>query len=204
MYDPLLAEYLKRGGRNAQYSSKTIQNEIIGTAAKLIQKSIVDEVNSGKYFAVLADDASDVARLEQLSISALEQQKLLREQFQEWTETNGGVGSFSRIEAQCKKILDEASTLSTETSGSSEISEEVSGGFLSKVYIPFMSGLMTELETRFSCHFELTPQIQLLLPPAISTTHIEDISETFDFYGLVLPHEDTTLFDTEFQSWKRK
>ncbi|KAL6737900.1 hypothetical protein Aduo_011504 [Ancylostoma duodenale] len=32
MYDPLLAEHLKKGGRNAQHSSKTIHNEIIGTA----------------------------------------------------------------------------------------------------------------------------------------------------------------------------
>ncbi|KIH61204.1 dimerization domain protein, hAT family [Ancylostoma duodenale] len=212
MYDPLLAEHLKKGGRNAQYSYKTIQNEIVGTAAKLIQKSIVDEVNSSKYFAVLAEETSDVARLEQLSISvryireengiAAVQKKFLT--FVEASECTGPALAELITSTLLECGLDLHYLVGQGYDGATSMSGEVSGGFLSKVYTPFMTGLTTELETRFSSHFELTAQNQLLLPSAFSTTHIEDITESFDFYGLVFPHQDATLFETEFEAWKRK
>ncbi|KAL6739252.1 hypothetical protein Aduo_012728 [Ancylostoma duodenale] len=285
MYDPLLAEHLKKSGRNAQYSYKTIQNEIVGTAAKLIQKSIVDEVNSSEYFAVLAEETSDVARLEQLSISvryireengiAAVQEKFLT--FVEASEctgpalaelitstllecgldlhylvgqgydgatsmsgVRGGVQALIRRQYPCalkpaqnaQESMERAEacisfkslyipvlavlakisesepeahsylisvnekrfvfclcllsvamaalkTLSEQLqSYSTTLPKEVSGGFLSKVYTPFMTGLTTQLETH--------------------------ITESFDFYGLVFPHQDATLFETEFEAWKRK
>ncbi|KAL6723119.1 hypothetical protein Aduo_018156 [Ancylostoma duodenale] len=108
MYDTVLAEHLKRGGRNARYSSKTIQIEVVAAGAKLIQKSMVDEVKFSKYFAVLTKEKSDVVRLEQLSISI----RYLREE-----KGKAAVqGKFLTIVevSECKgTILAELSTIST-------------------------------------------------------------------------------------------
>lgn len=54
--------------KNAQYTSWKIQNEIIGSCHKIILSEIVNEVNNGKCFLVIADETADVAGIEQFSI----------------------------------------------------------------------------------------------------------------------------------------
>ena len=53
---------------NATYLSPTIQSEIIATCAEIVQKRLVQTINSAKCFSVLADETTDISRKEQMSI----------------------------------------------------------------------------------------------------------------------------------------
>lgn len=66
--DNILRNHLTHFDKNATYVSKTIQNEIIDICHQLIKKKIVSKVNQSKAFAVLADETTDIAGMEQLSI----------------------------------------------------------------------------------------------------------------------------------------
>ena len=67
--DEALRKHLQNAPKNAQYTSKTIQNELIHVVGKYIQSEILHEIEVAKYYSVLADELSDVANKEQLSIS---------------------------------------------------------------------------------------------------------------------------------------
>lgn len=62
-----IEEYFKSTPKNVIYKSKTTQNEIIDICGQLTN-TIADEIREAKFFAVLADEASDCAKIEQLSI----------------------------------------------------------------------------------------------------------------------------------------
>ena len=67
--DDLLQSHLKNAPKNAMYTSKTIQNELIDIVGKSIRSDILSEVMEAKYYSVIADEVTDVANKEQLSIS---------------------------------------------------------------------------------------------------------------------------------------
>jgi len=67
--DEILHTHLENAPRNALYTSKTIQNEMIDVIGAQIRNSILTEVRKAKYFSVIADEVTDVANREQLSIS---------------------------------------------------------------------------------------------------------------------------------------
>ncbi|VDN27140.1 unnamed protein product [Cylicostephanus goldi] len=73
-----------------------------------------------------------------------------------------------------------------------------------KIYDPFLTGLIDELNQRFSPHYALASKIRLLLPSLVKDTTFEDFKETFGFYEEILPHQDLTLFETEYEAWKCK
>ena len=47
---------------NAKYTSKEIQNDLLDAAAKVVLNTICDEVRSAPYFALIADECTDIAR----------------------------------------------------------------------------------------------------------------------------------------------
>ncbi|CAG9825753.1 unnamed protein product [Phaedon cochleariae] len=54
--------------KNALYTSPQIQNEIIDISGEIIQHKIIEEVKRAKLFAILADETTDIARVEQVSL----------------------------------------------------------------------------------------------------------------------------------------
>ena len=66
--DTVLQEHLSTTARNATYTSNMIQNEIITVLAEQVTTSITDKVKAAKWFTVIADEVTDVANREQLSI----------------------------------------------------------------------------------------------------------------------------------------
>ena len=66
--DETLKEYLQNAPRNAKYTSKTMQNQLIDIIGKHIQMKILDEVKEAKFYSVIADEACDVSNKEQLSL----------------------------------------------------------------------------------------------------------------------------------------
>ena len=73
---------------NAAYSSKTVQNELIFVIGDHICNKIVTEVKQARYFSILADEVSDVAELEQLSIVLrfVDAELNIREEFVDFIE----------------------------------------------------------------------------------------------------------------------
>ena len=67
--DHVLRTHLDRAPRNAQYTSKTIQNQLILIIGNYIRSEIIQEIKKAKFYTVLADELSDISNKEQLSIS---------------------------------------------------------------------------------------------------------------------------------------
>ena len=64
--DEILRSHLESAPKNARYTSKTIQNELINVIAKNIRQTIVNET---KFFSVIADETTDISNKEELSVS---------------------------------------------------------------------------------------------------------------------------------------
>ena len=79
----MLPTYLETAPRNALYTSKTIQNEMISVIGSAIQDNIIEEIHVAKFFTILADEVSDCANLEQVSlvIRFVDSEKCIREEF---------------------------------------------------------------------------------------------------------------------------
>ena len=67
--DDVLRRHLEGAPKNAHYTSKTIQNELIDIICKQIRFDILCEVKKAKFYSIIADEVSDVANKEQLSLS---------------------------------------------------------------------------------------------------------------------------------------
>lgn len=93
--DENLRNMLEDGGKRNKYTSPIIQNQIIEACNKIILKKIVDRVNSSKCFSILADETTDVATNEQLSLSAryVDDNDILHEDFLQFVEINSLTGS---------------------------------------------------------------------------------------------------------------
>ncbi len=63
-----MAKHLQDAGRNATYTSKTTQNDLIECIGSFIRNSILKQVKEVKYYSVLCDEVIDVACKEQVSI----------------------------------------------------------------------------------------------------------------------------------------
>ena len=64
----MLENHLKTAAGNALYTSKTVQNEMITICGDIIQGKLLGMVKKAGFFSVIADEATDVANDEQLSI----------------------------------------------------------------------------------------------------------------------------------------
>ena len=53
---------------NAKYTSKVIQNDLLKAASDVVLKKVTDEVKEAEGFAVIADEARDIRKKEQLSL----------------------------------------------------------------------------------------------------------------------------------------
>ncbi len=78
--DGVLHAHLQYAPRNARYTSKTIQNQLIDVVGKRIRSDILSEVKAAKFFSIIADEVTDVGNKEQLSLSL---RYVHREQVQE-------------------------------------------------------------------------------------------------------------------------
>ena len=67
--DELLKEHPQTAKGNALYTSKTVQNEIIATCGNLIRQKLLKSIRDAGFFSVIADEATDAANQEQLSVS---------------------------------------------------------------------------------------------------------------------------------------
>ena len=66
--DNVLKDHYENHPKNASYMSHQIQNEIIDCCGEYILDTILARVKEAKYFSVLADEAMDASKKEQLSI----------------------------------------------------------------------------------------------------------------------------------------
>ena len=66
--DRVLKEHLETAARNALYTSKTVQNEMITICGDIIRLRLIKMVQKAGFFSVIADEATDIANDEQLSI----------------------------------------------------------------------------------------------------------------------------------------
>ena len=67
--DPVLAQHLINSPRNAPYTSKTVQNEIVEVVGQYIRNDIIAKVKQAKFYSVIADEVTDTANKEELSLS---------------------------------------------------------------------------------------------------------------------------------------
>lgn len=67
--DKVLKHHLETADHNATYASKEIQNEVIVICGDIIRNRILRRIRDAQLFSVIADEATDSANDEQLSIS---------------------------------------------------------------------------------------------------------------------------------------
>ena len=66
--DSILADHFKTCGRNAQYTSPQVQNDLISCVGEWIRKQIIQDVITAQFFSVSADEAVDCSNKEQLPL----------------------------------------------------------------------------------------------------------------------------------------
>ncbi|XP_065891618.1 52 kDa repressor of the inhibitor of the protein kinase-like [Dysidea avara] len=88
----VLHDHLKSAAGNAIYTSKTIQNELIGICGDIIiHNKMLDKVHKAGYFSIIADEATDISNDEQLSISVYLDEGCPTEVFMEFHKCTSGV-----------------------------------------------------------------------------------------------------------------
>ena len=69
--DDVLAVHLNETTDRAKYTSATIQNELISIIGEQLRESIVGQIpDNTQFYPILADEVTDVANKEQLSLAA--------------------------------------------------------------------------------------------------------------------------------------
>ena len=63
-----MEDHYKNHPKNASYMYHATQNEIIDCIGEIILETILDRVKKAKFFSVLADEAMDASKKEQLSV----------------------------------------------------------------------------------------------------------------------------------------
>ncbi|CAI5684850.1 zinc finger MYM-type protein 1-like [Oreochromis niloticus] len=66
-HDPVVKRRLEQQAKNALYTSKTIQNEIVSCLAAMVAEEIMREVKDSAQFSVIVDETKDVSKSEQIS-----------------------------------------------------------------------------------------------------------------------------------------
>ena len=81
--DPVLLNHLETCQKNARYTSKTIQGELLSIMGQTIVESVVGEVKEAGIFSILADEVTDCSNKEQLCICIrfVDSKKDVREEF---------------------------------------------------------------------------------------------------------------------------
>ena len=64
----LMDELFKDCPSNQTYCSKTIQNEILEICGEMTTEILVGEIKHGKFFSILADEATDCSNIEQMAV----------------------------------------------------------------------------------------------------------------------------------------
>lgn len=59
---------MKEAAKNATYTSKRIQNQLIEVIGDYIRDKITNEIKEDKCFSTLCDEVSDISNKEQVSI----------------------------------------------------------------------------------------------------------------------------------------
>ena len=67
-HDPVVAEKLKNGPKNAVHTSPKIRNDIVHIMANIVRQQIQTHVQQSGYCSILADETKDITKQEQLSI----------------------------------------------------------------------------------------------------------------------------------------
>ena len=66
---PWLSEMLKsRLASHTQWTSSSIQNELLEIISDLVRERVLDDVRASEYFGVIMDETSDISKSEQVSI----------------------------------------------------------------------------------------------------------------------------------------
>ena len=107
--DTVLASHLQSGSKNALYTSKTIQNELIEICGDIIRSTLLSQIQASRVFSIMADEATDASNKEQLAICAryVEQDtQVIEERFLGFTECDTGVTG----EAIASRILQHLDT----------------------------------------------------------------------------------------------
>lgn len=96
-------DFLHSNPRNATYRSKTTQNQLIDICGELVTREIVAEVKEAKFFSVFADEATDCANIEQMSLVVrfVDKTFSIREEFLEFVPCKLGLSG----EAVAQTIL---------------------------------------------------------------------------------------------------
>ena len=84
-----MANHLKTAAKNATYTSKTTQNELIECIDDHIRDSIIHEIKQAKYYSILCDEVVDVSSKEQVSIVLrfVDNNCIIREEFLDFIST---------------------------------------------------------------------------------------------------------------------
>ena len=101
-------DHLLNAPRNATYRSKTTQNELLGLCGDSVLKSLTEEIRDAKYFSVLADEAADVSKIEQMSVVVrfVDKESNIREEFVGFTQCSEGL-SGEAIAKTIKQALED-------------------------------------------------------------------------------------------------
>lgn len=101
--DEYLKNILNGCVKRNKYTNDIIRNQNIEAYnAIILKKIVVDKVNSSKCFSILAEETTDVATNEQLSISIrfVEYNDMLHEDFLQFFKINSLTG-FKRVTTHC-------------------------------------------------------------------------------------------------------
>lgn len=70
-FDPFLNEHIRqygnRGSGTTSYLSKTIYEEVIEIMRNEVQRKIIDELKTAKYYSIIVDSTPDISHVDQLS-----------------------------------------------------------------------------------------------------------------------------------------
>ena len=67
--DNALKEHLENPKGNARYTSHVIQNQLITICGDLIRNKLLESIRTARFYSIIADEATDSANIEQLSLS---------------------------------------------------------------------------------------------------------------------------------------
>ena len=108
--DDILKQHLENAPKNAKYTSKEIQNELIGVCGDIILSKILSRIQGDlTFYSILVDEATDSANVEQLSISIHfldSDSNSTQEKFLAFLDCHSGITG----EAIAQKILQQLTT----------------------------------------------------------------------------------------------
>ena len=86
----VLAKHLKEASKNATYTSKTTQNDLIQAIGNYLRDKLLLEIKKDKWYAILCDEVTDVLNKEQVSfvIRFVDTNCQIREEFLEFFDTD--------------------------------------------------------------------------------------------------------------------